>query len=64
MVFQGKHLLVKGWHGPIVLQIQEEIQFQHFEHLWCLVVKMNGWENSNEANGHMRYPMNMLYPNW
>ena len=25
---QGTHLLVKGWHGPIVLQILEEIQFE------------------------------------
>ena len=25
---QGKHLLVKSWHSPIVPQIQEEIQFQ------------------------------------
>ena len=22
---EGKHLLVKGWHGQIVLQIQESI---------------------------------------
>ena len=25
---QGKLLLVKGWYGPIILQTQEEIQFQ------------------------------------
>ena len=25
--FQGKHLLVKGWHCPIVLQIQKQIKF-------------------------------------
>ena len=25
---QEKYLLVKGWHCPIVLQIQEQIQFQ------------------------------------
>ena len=25
---QRKHLLVKGWYDPTVIQIQEEIQFQ------------------------------------
>ena len=25
---QGRHLLVNGWHCPIVLQIQKQIQFQ------------------------------------
>ena len=25
---QGKHLLVKGWHCPIFIQIQNQIQFQ------------------------------------
>ena len=28
-IVQEKHLFVKGCHCPIVLQIQEEIQFQH-----------------------------------
>ena len=53
---QGKHLMVKGWHSPIVLQIQEETQF--------LVDQMNGWEDPKEAAGHMMYPMCMLHPNW
>ena len=35
---QGIHLLVKGWHGPIVLQIQEELQFQ----CW-MCLKMRHW---------------------
>ena len=52
---------MKGWHSPIVLHIQEEIQFQHFQHLRCLVDQMNGWEDPNEAAGHMMYPMCMLH---
>ena len=27
---QGKHVLMRRCHSPIVLQTQEEIQFQHF----------------------------------
>ena len=61
---QRKHLLVKGWYDPIVLLIQEEIQFQHYQHLNCLVVQMKGWVNSKEAAGHIMYPMCMLHPNW
>ena len=43
---------------------QEQIQFQHFQHLRCLVVRMKGWANPNEADGHMRYPKNMFHSNW
>ena len=41
---QGKHLLVKGWHGPIVLQIQEETQFQ----CW-MCIEMRHWQNPIEV---------------
>ena len=37
---QRKHLLVKGWYDPIVLLIQEEAQFQHYQHLSCLVLAL------------------------
>ena len=55
---------MKGWHSPILIQIQEEIQYQHSQHLRCLVDQINGWEDPNEAAGHMMYPMSMLHPNW
>ena len=35
---QRKYLLVKGWHGPIILQIRELIQFQ----CW-MCLKMRHW---------------------
>ena len=61
---QRKHLLVKGWYDPIVLLIQEEAQFQHYQHLSWLVVLMKGWVNLSEADGHMMYPVGMLHPEW
>ena len=59
-----KHLLVKGWYDPIVLLIQEEAQFQHYEHFSGLVVQMKGWVNPSAADGHRMYPEGMLHPNW
>ena len=61
---QRKHLLVKGWYDPTFPLIQEEIQFQHYQHLKYLVVYMIGWVNLSEANGHMMYPKGMFHPNW
>ena len=61
---QRKHLLVKGWYDPIILLIQEEAQFQHYQHLSCLVVQMKGSVNPGESDGHMMYPEGMLHPNW
>ena len=61
---QRKLLLVKGWYDPIVLLIQEEVQFQHYQHLSCLVVQMKGWVNPSEADGHMMYREGMLPPTW
>ena len=60
---QRKHLLVKGWYDPIVLLIQEETQFQYYQHMSCLVVQMKGWVNPSDAEGHMMYPNCMLHPN-
>ena len=60
---QRKHLLVKAWYDPIVLLIQEEAQFQHYQHLSCLVVQIKGWVNPSEADGHMMYPEGMRHPN-
>ena len=61
---QRKHLLVKVWYDPIVLLIQEEAQFQHYQHFSCLVVQMKGRVNSSEEDGYMMYPEGMLHPNW
>ena len=61
---QRKHLLVNAWYDPIVLLIQEENQFHHYQHLSCLIVQMKGCLNPNEAGGHMMYPEGMLHPNW
>ena len=60
---QRKHLLVKGWQDPIGLLIQEEAQFQHYQHLSCLVVQMKDWVNPGGAGGHMMCPEGMLHPN-
>ena len=61
---QRKHLLVNAWYDPIVLLIQEETQFQHYQHLSCLVVQMKGLVNQGDAEGHMMYPEGMLHANW
>ena len=61
---QRKHLLVKGWYDSIVLLIQEETQFQHYQHFSCIVVQMKIWVYSGEADGHMMYPDGMVHPNW
>ena len=45
------------------LQNQEQIQVQSFQQLSYIVVQMNGWENPNEVDGHMRYPENMCHSN-
>ena len=36
-VVQAKHLFVKDWHSPSVLQTQEQTQFQHSI---CHVIEM------------------------
>ena len=45
---------MKGWHSLIVLQIWKEVQFQHSQHLRCLVDQINGLEDPDEAAGHNR----------
>ena len=41
---QRKYWLMKSWYDSIFLLIQEETQFQHYQHLSIsLVVQMKGW---------------------
>ena len=61
---QRKDLLVNAWYDPIVLLIQEETQFHHYQHLSCIVVQVKDWVNPSEADGHRMYPEGMLDPNW
>ena len=43
---QRNYLLVNAWYDPIVLLIQEETQFQHYQQLSCLVL-----HSSDERQG-------------
>ena len=41
---QGKHLLVKGCHGPIVLQIQKKFNFNAGCVLRCLLLRQGSFQ--------------------